>query len=153
MCVGGGGAILVSLRPSVPVRPSRIPCPLCSAYSSGWIQFILIHIIYQFNRVCRVEICFQHFKIWIFGNFFKSVPLTLFCFGIWFESLLWVIMGRQGVSQNAGVLVVIVETTQVVWWLSNWMLIFISLKATSFTEINQVCMPKSVGVHELGNFN
>ena len=31
------GGILVSLRPSV--RPSRIQCPLCSAYSSGWIHF------------------------------------------------------------------------------------------------------------------
>ena len=27
-----------SVRPSV--RPSRIPCPLCSFYSSGWIHFI-----------------------------------------------------------------------------------------------------------------
>ena len=29
------------------VRPSRIPCPLCSAYSSGWIHLILIHLIKQ----------------------------------------------------------------------------------------------------------
>ena len=37
------GGILVSLCPSV--RPSRIPCPLCSAYSFGWIH--LISISYQ----------------------------------------------------------------------------------------------------------
>ena len=29
------------------VRPSCIPCPLCSAYSSGWIHFIFIHLIKQ----------------------------------------------------------------------------------------------------------
>ena len=31
-----------SVRPSVcpSVRPSRIPCPLCSAFSSGWIHFM-----------------------------------------------------------------------------------------------------------------
>ena len=34
------GGILVSLRSSVcpPVHPSRITCPLCSAYSSSWIH-------------------------------------------------------------------------------------------------------------------
>ena len=36
------GGILVSLRQSVrpSVRPSRIPCPLCSIYSSVWILSI-----------------------------------------------------------------------------------------------------------------
>ena len=32
------GGTLVSLRPSV--RPSRIPCPLCIIYTSGWILSI-----------------------------------------------------------------------------------------------------------------
>ena len=36
------------------VRPSRIPCPLCSAYSFGWIHFIFIHLIKQLQKVCRV---------------------------------------------------------------------------------------------------
>ena len=27
------------------VRPSRVLCPLCIAYSSGWIHFIFIHLI------------------------------------------------------------------------------------------------------------
>ena len=39
--------ILVSLCPSV--RLSRIPCPLCSAYSSGWI-----HFIFTSSKVCHV---------------------------------------------------------------------------------------------------
>ena len=49
-----GGTILVTLQPSVrlSVRPSRIPCPLCSAYSSGWIHFIFIHHIKQLQKVC-----------------------------------------------------------------------------------------------------
>ena len=47
-----GGGILVSLRLSV--RPSRIPGPLCSTYSSGWIHFIFIHLIKQLQKVCRV---------------------------------------------------------------------------------------------------
>ena len=34
--------------PSVPL--SRIPCPLCSAYSSGWIHFIFIHLIKQLQK-------------------------------------------------------------------------------------------------------
>ena len=50
--VGGGGGIMVSLRPSV--RLSRISCPLCSAYSSGWIHFIFIHLIQQLQKVCWV---------------------------------------------------------------------------------------------------
>ena len=45
-----------SVRPSVrlSVRPSRIPCPLCSVYSFGWIHFIFIHLIKQLQKVCRV---------------------------------------------------------------------------------------------------
>ena len=45
-----------SVRPSVcpSVRLSRIPCPLCSTYSFGWIHFIFIHLIKQLQKVCRV---------------------------------------------------------------------------------------------------
>ena len=64
--------ILVSLRPpvrpSVP-RPSLIPCPLCSFYSSGWILFIFIHLIKQLQKVCRVQSFLQNCKIWSFDNF------------------------------------------------------------------------------------
>ena len=58
-----------SIRPSVP-RPSRIPCPLCSFYSSGWIHFIFIHLIKQLQKVCRVQSFLQNLKIWSFGSFF-----------------------------------------------------------------------------------
>ena len=45
-----GGGILVSLS------PSRIPCPLCSTYSSGWIHFIFIHLIKQLQKVCACKV-------------------------------------------------------------------------------------------------
>ena len=56
--VGGGGCILVSLRPSIrlSVRPPRIPCPLCSAYSFGWINFILTHLIKQLQKMCSMYV-------------------------------------------------------------------------------------------------
>ena len=43
-----------SIRPSVcpSVHPSRILCPLWSAYGSGWIHFIFIHLIKQLQKVC-----------------------------------------------------------------------------------------------------
>ena len=52
--LGGYIGFTPSVRPSVP-RPSRIPCPLCSFYSSGWIRFIFIHLIKQLQKVCRVQ--------------------------------------------------------------------------------------------------
>ena len=51
------------------------------------------------------------FQKWIFGNFFKicNFDFVLFWLGIWRESLVWVgNHGAVGVSQNAGVLVVLV---------------------------------------------
>ena len=47
------GGILVSLCPSV--RPSRLPCPLCNIYSSGWILSILATNDHYHERVCRTQ--------------------------------------------------------------------------------------------------
>ena len=44
-----------SVCPSVP-GPSRITCPLCSAYSSVWIHFIFTHHIKQLQKVCFLAI-------------------------------------------------------------------------------------------------
>ena len=107
-----------SVRPSVrlSVRPSHIPCPLCSAHSSGGIHFILIHLIKQLQKVCGVPSFLQNFKIWIFGNFLKFVTLTS-SFLTW--DLTWITSmgnhGAAGVSQNAGVLVVLVEFDVMLW--------------------------------------
>ena len=107
--VGGYIGFTPSVNASVP-RPSRITCPLCTAYSSGWIHFIFIHLTKQLQKVCCLLSFLQNFKISIFGNFFQmcNFDFVLFSLGIWCESLVWVIMGRRGVSQNAGVLVVLV---------------------------------------------
>ena len=40
-------------RPSV--RPSRMPCPLCNIYSSGWILSILATNDHYHERVCRTQ--------------------------------------------------------------------------------------------------
>ena len=56
------------------IHPSLIPCPLCSAYSSGWIHFIFIHLIKQLQKVCHVYSSFQNLN---FRQFFKFIILTL----------------------------------------------------------------------------
>ena len=74
------GGILVSLRPSV--RPSRIPCPLCNTYSSGWI-FSYSHILSSNFRRCdlgKVSCKISIFEFLTF--FFKFVTLTLSCFDL-----------------------------------------------------------------------
>ena len=97
------GVILVSLGPSVlpsvcpsvrlSVCSSRIPCPLCRAYSSGWIHFILIHLIKQLQKVCCMWSFFQKLQNLNFWQFLKicNFDLVLFWLGIWCESLVWVI--------------------------------------------------------------
>ena len=55
-CWGGGGGGVYwfhfhSVRLSV--RPSRFLCPLCSAYSYGWIHFIFVRLFKQL-KVCRM---------------------------------------------------------------------------------------------------
>ena len=42
-----------SVRPSV--RLSRLPCPLCNIYSSGWILSILATNDHYDERVCRTQ--------------------------------------------------------------------------------------------------
>ena len=87
----GGGGILVSPRPSVrlSVRPFRSPCPLCSAYSCGWIHFKFIHHIKQ--EVCRV---WSFFK---FLTFLLNLKLWLCLFLTW--DLMWITgIGNHGAA-------------------------------------------------------
>ena len=51
--VGGYIGFTPSLRPSV--RPSRLLCPLCNIYSSGWILSILATNDLYHERVCRTQ--------------------------------------------------------------------------------------------------
>ena len=103
------GEKLVSLRPSVrpSVRPSRIPCPLCSAYSS---RLDPIHIYTSYQATSEGVSCVKFFAKFTNLNFWQFFQICVFGFVlfslvIWCESLVWVIMGRREVSQNAGVLV------------------------------------------------
>ena len=104
--VGG----FIGFTPSV--RPSCILCPLCSAYSSGWIHFILIQCTsYHATSESVLRVMFlAKFKNLNFWQIFKICNFVLLWLGIWCESLVWVIMRQQGVSQNAGILVVLVSS-------------------------------------------
>ena len=55
--VGGYIGFTPSVRPSVcpSVRLSRLPCPLCNIYSSGWILSILATNDHYHERVCRTQ--------------------------------------------------------------------------------------------------
>ena len=88
----------LSVRPSVclsvgpSVRLSRLPCPLCNIYSSGWILSILATNNHYHERVCRTQwpltltYIFKVIQPWLR----KSCPLCsvyssgwiLFIFGI-----------------------------------------------------------------------
>ena len=46
-------SVRLSVRPSV--RLSRLPCPLCNIYSSGWILSILATNDHYHKRVCRTQ--------------------------------------------------------------------------------------------------
>ena len=50
-------SVRLSVRPSVrpSVRLSRLPCPLCNIYSSGWILSILATNDHYYERVCRTQ--------------------------------------------------------------------------------------------------
>ena len=96
------GGILVSLRPSV-------PHPVSALYLlQFWLDPFHIYASYQATSegVSRAKFLakFQNLAIFKICNF----DFVLFWLGIWCESLVWVIMGRRGVSQNVGVLVVLV---------------------------------------------
>ena len=71
--------ILVSVRPSVSpsVRLSRLPCPLCNIYSSGWILSILATNDHYYERVCRTQwpltLTYIFKVIWLLLR--KSCPL------------------------------------------------------------------------------
>ena len=50
-----GGYIGFTLSVRLSVRPSRLPCPLCNIYSSGWILSILATNDHYHERVCRTQ--------------------------------------------------------------------------------------------------
>ena len=119
-----------SVRPSVP-RPYRV-CPpsyvrsVAPTVLVGSISYL--HILSSnFRRCVPCQVSCK-----IYGNFLKYVSfnIVLFWLGIWCESLVWVITGRRGVSQNAGVLVVLVYPVLVTCQIAkyHWLsLVFVSM--------------------------
>ena len=99
------GGVLVSLRPSV--RPASRVRSVVPTVLVGSISYLCI-LSSNFRRCVSCKVFCKILKFWIFGNFFKMCNFGLFWLEIWCESLVWVIMGRWGGSQNAGVLVVLV---------------------------------------------
>ena len=69
-----------SIRPSV--HPYCIPCPLCSVYSFGWIQFISILLSSNFWRYVACKVSCKIIKFQFLAIFLKFVTLTLSCFDL-----------------------------------------------------------------------
>ena len=75
--------VYIGFTPSV--RPSRLPCPLCNIYSSGWILFILATNDHYHERVCRTQwpltltYIFKVIRPWLR----KSCPLCSFYSSGW----------------------------------------------------------------------
>ena len=96
--VGGYIGFTPSVRPASHVR-SVAPTVLV-----GSISYLYI-LSSNFRRCVACQVAS---KIWIFGIFLKFVTLTLSCFDL---GLMWITSmgnhGAAGVSQNAGVLVLV----------------------------------------------
>ena len=103
-------SILVSLRPSVPpsLRPtshvrSVAPTVLFGSISYPYISSSNLRRCVTCKVSCKLS-KFEFLPIFQICNF----DFVLFWLGIWCESLVWVIMWQWGVSQNEGVIVVLV---------------------------------------------
>ena len=83
-----------------------------SSYSSyGHLSISYLYILSSnFRRCVTYNVSCEMLKFEFFSNFFKTFNFDFVSFrlGIWCESLIWIIMGWQGVSQTTGVLVVLV---------------------------------------------
>ena len=95
-------SVHLSVRPSSRVR-SVTPTVLVGSISYLYILSSNFRRCVECNVFCKIS-RFEFLAIFKICNF----DFVLFWLGIWCESLVWVIMGWQGVSQNAGILVVLV---------------------------------------------
>ena len=71
---------------------------------------LFTHFIKQLQNACKVSCKILKFEFLAFFFLICNFNFVFFWLGIWCESLVWVIMGWK-VSQNAGVLVVLVFFT------------------------------------------
>ena len=116
--IGFSPSVRLSVRPaSRPRVRSVVP-----TVQAGSISYLYI-LSSNFRRcvACKVSCKFLRLRFWQFCKI-CNFDFVLLWLEIWCESLVWVIMGRRGVSQNAGVLVVLV-TYDINEWLAgnvNW---------------------------------
>ena len=97
----------IGFHPSV--RPVSRVYSVAPTVLVGSISYL--HILSSnFRRSVACKVYCKIFLFFLICNF----DFVLFWLGIWCESLVWVIMGRRGVSQNAGVLVVLVN---LIWYM------------------------------------
>ena len=107
--LGGGGVYWFhSVRSSV--RPSRVrPASHVRSVAPKVLVESISYLYILSSNFRRCVVYKGSCKISIFGIFFLICNFFLFWLGIWCESLVWVINhGAAGVSQNAGVLFVLV---------------------------------------------
>ena len=112
----------MSVRPSVPHPVSAL---LCLQF---WLDPFHIYTSHQATSEGASHVKFlAQFKNLYFGQFFKicNFDFVLFWLGIWCKWLVWVIMGQRGVSQNAGVLVVLVVHF---FYVDKWRIVVIRLQ-------------------------
>ena len=97
--------------PSVPpsVRPASRVRSVAPTVLVGSISYLYTSYQGTSEGMSNVKSLtkFQNLNFW---QFFKicNFDFVLFWLGIWCDSLVWVIMGRRGVYQNAGILIVLV---------------------------------------------
>ena len=99
---------------STKFRPSVRPPVRLSVYGQNRVRPVSSTILA--GSISYLHILSSNLRKWAaskfgnFGKFNKFSTLTFFCswLGIQYDSIVWVIMGRPGYSQNAGVLVVLV---------------------------------------------
>ena len=105
--VGGGVYWFHSIRPFVHPPPRfRSVAPTVLVRSISYLYILSSN----FRRCVVCKVYGKKIQNLYFWQFFKicNFDFVLFWLGMWCESLVWVIMGRQGVSQNADVLAVLV---------------------------------------------
>ena len=127
--VGGyiGFILYLHLCVSPSVCPSicpSVPYPMSTSHVHSVAPTVLVgSILYLYilsSEFRRCVACRVSCKVWkyeflpIFQN--RNFDFVLFWLGIWCESLVWVIMGWWGGSQNAGILVVLVQFTALIDW-------------------------------------
>ena len=102
--IGFTPSVRRSVRPASPVRS------VAHTVLVGSVSYLCI-LSSNFRRcvACNVSCKISKFEFLAIFFLICNFDSVLFWLGIWCESLVWVIMGQRGVSQNAGILVVLVS--------------------------------------------